>query len=147
MIELLQLWSLRGTVSPDLATLPIKCFIGVKSSASLFSIFFLLKFFLHPHHVAKPPQHQKQKVDILLDCSMSLHTVAPTGLLRWITVQIMTKASKIDTGLLDTIKIKFKRGAKSFEEEMASFWLSYLTSAHTIGQKFHIIKWWWIIAH
>ena len=30
---------------------------------------------------------------------------------------------KIATGLLYTIKIKFKRGAKIFEEEMTSFWL------------------------
>ena len=31
------------------------------------------------------------------------------------------KIGKIDTGLLYTIKIKFKRGAKIFEEEMTSF--------------------------
>ena len=44
---------------------------------------------------------------------------------------------KIDTDLLYTIKINFKRGAKIFEGDMTSFWL---TSGHTIGQKFHIIE-------
>ena len=49
---------------------------------------------------------------------------------------------KIDTGLLYIIKIKFKRDAKIFEGDMTSFWL---TSGHAIGQKFHIIEWWWIL--
>ena len=45
------------------------------------------------------------------------------GLLRSIIVRINDQSIKIGAGLLYTIKIKFKRGAKIFEEEMTSFWL------------------------
>ena len=50
------------------------------------------------------------------------------------------KSIKIDTGLLYTIKIKFKSDAKIFEGKMMPFWLKLIMPGHTIGQKFHIIK-------